>query len=524
MQELNARQVPDEIAGRPRIVGSSSHTECLYSYIRKIGQQLFTPSFFKQLFPNELSTRKSIIVQSYQKKSKLPQARSISENLKTGDLNLTPVFETFKKLAKTNLNQIIAISDFCILYCTFVILVTSNDGDNELQALYFLKQLLHIEIPLRISEDAILFAVLVKQGDSPPKVRGHSIQALASLAEHDNSIIPRLEAGSIHHDTSLASLCKEALSSIDKTHLQPQEPTLEFILIPSDASEETVYRMLTNFETLIQSGQLPPDSIKFNQNVIQSLKNHITSPRILEKGSNILKHTLYNNENTVFPLEMISDVLSFCFSILSGELFLNGDTSFEAIESIQELSNIIFSNTPPDVLLNSICTSIATSSDSVANLLLDKLKEYLKYTNQEIPQNYVDDLINSIDAFHPTLTKPSFLARNGNPIYNQLEESIRNLFNSETVFEEMERIISLKNPDLINSYPMYLRGFLQRAYLLYNGVEIEGINETQRIVMNEMLRNYRNMSENDIKENGKFGVNTLKRQLDDMNELQAQSW
>ena len=529
IQMLQARELPVEIRGRPRIVGNYDHVEILYSYTRNLAGTLFNPSFTTILFPKELSALKQIITKCYQK-SKIARKSSIVPDYDPDTnkpvFSLSKVFEKFKIIMKNNPKQIIAICDFCLLYCAIIILICDGD-DNQLQALYFLKQVLRLEIPLRTYENSILFAVLVKQGNSEPTPKGHSIQALALMAERDQLIAQRLQAGTTHKDQVLASLCQDAISLMNKSgETQQVLNKNQFQEIPIDSSEAVVEKTLANYENLIYNGSFPTDIIKFMRNVIQLIKKHSDSPLIIEKGTLCIQKSISSCKN--IPLEMISEILILCFTILSGEHFLNGsnENSFDALEAIKELTNTIFSIIDPNILLPGIAASIATSSNLVTNLILDRLNEYLKMVNENISQKQLDEIISTIDAFHPSITLPLFLSQRRNSVnaFENMSLSIERLLNSDTVFQEMEEIVSKRDPKLIENYPIYLKGFLQRAYCLYNDEEIPEMSESQKKLVKSMMNDYHSINKEDLINNGKFSIDTLQNQYNNLIKPQNERW
>jgi hypothetical protein len=105
-----------------------------------------------------------------------------------------------------------------------------------------------------------------------------------------------------------------------------------------------------------------------------------------------------------------------------------------------------------------------------------------------------------------------------------MAESIRRLMDAETVFEEMEAVISDGDSEKILEYPLYLRGFLQRAFFLYRKTEPLGMAENQRVLAQEMMTAYRSMEPEDLLPGGKYSVEVLSAQFDEMRTQQQPGW
>lgn len=530
MQALAARSVPKEIAGKPMLYGKPEQIETLFTYVRSLAQQLFITQFSKQLFPNSLSAITNISISNSTRRKSRSSVRnsSIAPDLgvdfetASAKLNLTEPFDQLKRLMKTKRSQMLAITDFCLLYSGLIVLVCENN-DNQLTALLFVKQFLQLEIPNRPNELAILFACLVRQYDADPRVRGHAIEALAIMSDISQDVRMRVEAGAEHNRQELAEFCRDVLKLTTGSQMRQLKPP-EFAEIPNEATAAVASDMLASFCESIESGNAPPDPVSFMENVVDTMRRFDTEPSILEKGAECLQNTL--NLCHTIPVEIITWILELCFTILSGEAFLNGDDSFDAVEAIQKLSNDVFDKMPPEILLPAISGTIAETPDSHLPLLMNKLKEYVKYSGESIDPALISEIAATLDAFHPTFNgRPDFLRSVSEPApeSENLSESVRKLTDPDTVFEEMEAIVEHGDSTVIQNYPVYLRGFLQRAFYLIREIEPIGMTEEGRQLAEEMMENYRTMKDEDLLPGGRFSLDALSSQLEHMKNERS-SW
>jgi hypothetical protein len=268
MQTLSARTVPEQLSGHPRIFGNPEQADLLYTYTRSIAQQIFVLGFLKLLFPTSIAAMKNMVVADYaRKKSRIPSARHSSATpdiaseieATTDHLNLYIPLDQLKSHMRMRRSQILAIADFCLLYGASVVLFCEKDDENRLQALFFLRKLLQLGITARPCEFAILFAILIRQGDADARIRGHSVDVLAQLADHSVDIYSRLEAGSAHHDQVLAAVCTDA---VQRTTSRPEAlspPNHEdFPDLPPEAPPDVVAKILTADKEALLQGRGPP--------------------------------------------------------------------------------------------------------------------------------------------------------------------------------------------------------------------------------------------------------------------------
>jgi hypothetical protein len=410
----------------------------------------------------------------------------------------------------------LAIADFCLLYGASVVLFCEKDDENRLQALFFLRKLLQLGITARPCEFAILFAILIRQGDADPRIRGQSVDVLAQLADHSGDIYARLAAGSAHSDQVLAAVCTDA---VQRTTSRPEAlspPNHEdFPDLPPEAPPDVVAKILTADKEALLQGRGPADPALFVRNALHAVTRFANVPLILERGSECLRTSLSLCES--IPVALASQMLTFCFGILSGESFDNDGDSFDAVEAVQNLANTLFEMLPPVILLSAIAAIVVTSTDQPLPLLLNKLNEYVKFSGAEIPPDSLADVAEALDTHHPEFSpRPDVLPP---PVVSQMDamqRSIERLLDPETVFEEMEAVIADGDSRKILDYPVYLRGFLQRAFFLFRHAEPIGMSEQQRTLAASMAEQQRTMTAEDLLPGGRFALDTLTAQLEEL--------
>jgi hypothetical protein len=512
MQAMDSRSVPKELSGKPRIYGNVDQSEKLYNYTRTLAQQIFTPNFCKILFPNGLSAMKSVVIGNFQmKRSKIPLARKPTEvkseiQSSSGQLQLTDAFESLKKLVKIRRSQILAITDFCLLYVAVILLVCERD-DLLLPALYFLKHFLHIGIPQRSSEIGIVFALLVRQGNADAKIRGHVIDILAQLAGISEDIYARLQTGSSHHDVVLAALCAEAIERIpmpgntDRAVKPPQ-----FAEIPVDCPQQTAVSMLSTSVAALRNGQVPPDPISLIRSVIRAMSNFGDSAAVIENGASCLHLTCGLCES--LPLEFVAQMLEICVAVLCG----CGDET----GAVQSLFDALF-RLPAEMIITGASSVIAQTKGEYLPFLLGKVKEYVESSPVVINPRLLSEMRANLDAFHPSFAgNIDFLGASDGSPYDAMALSVKRLMDADTVFEEMEAIIGSRDPSKLDNYPLYLRSFLQRAYVLYTREVPRGMSEWNRNLADRMIQAYDNMKPEDVIGDGEYSIDTLSKKLESL--------
>jgi hypothetical protein len=415
-----------------------------------------------------LATRKEITIsKTKQISEKIPLKQTAITMQNDKSLNVVDAFDLLNGSTRTNLSTILALTDFSILYSSLVIVVSDNDKNTE-AALYFLKQFFQYKIPERPSEIGILFAVLIVVHHFPSAILGHPKILLSMVITIDQNSMNKLLAGADCKKKELSDFCKETLQ-----YLHSSDQKLvgdDFVHLINDASDEnTVIRTLNSNLQIVKSGKIPDSVSDFISNNLKTMLSFSHSASILLLSSQVISVCLKFNSQIQIPL--VSDLLDFCFSFLSGETFLSGEKGFQATESIQHLIDNAFDLIVPQILLPSIA-AVATTQLSPLALLTEKLREYV--FSHEVDPNLLGEISQQFDYYHPG-QHPSFLpVLNSRFPFLNIPESAQRLLDAETIFEELDAIIQTKNFNLIDQHPSYLRNFLQNSFLIFDVCDISG--------------------------------------------------
>jgi hypothetical protein len=190
--------------------------------------------------------------------------------------------------------------------------------------------------------------------------------------------------------------------------------------------------------------------------------------------------------------------------------------------AVRSLFDVLF-QLPPEIVLTGACSAIAQTKGEYLPLMLEKVKEYVQNWPDPINPRLLSEIGVNLDAFHPSFeNNVDFLGMSNGSGYDAMALSVKRLVNPETVFEEMETIIGARNPSLLENYPLYLRGFLQRAYVLYTREIPDGMPEWNRSLADGMIQAYDNMKPEDMVGDGEYSVGTLSKRLESLRHAARQ--
>jgi hypothetical protein len=217
------------------------------------------------------------------------------------------------------------------------------------------------------------------------------------------------------------------------------------------------------------------------------------------------------------PVEFASQILELCSNVLSGiASFPNEEEGFEVSEAAKNLCDALFENLDREILLMGLGAAMAKSTDSHIPFLVEKLKEYMQHVRDPVNPRLLAEIEANLEAFHPQIRERIDFPRPTTPMYNEMADSIARLMDPETVFEEMESLIAKRDPNFLENYPLYLRGFLQRSYVLYTRDVPEGISDANRELAERMIASLETMSTEDLIGDGAFSVDTLSARLESL--------
>jgi len=504
-QHMNSRQAPPEISGRQKIIGNEKQLETLFNYTRTLAQSMFLPGPFKDFYPGAFSTLKQSVQSSFSTKNQGSRKSSIAPSSGIDasqiDVNLANAYEILNNLLVSNTDVLLLITDFCLLYSAITIAVCIED-DNSQKALFFLKKLLTLDLPKRNNEFNVLFAVLLRTNFSSPIVRGHTIQVVSLLVRHDEGLISRLQAGTDYQNAAIASMCQEILQLVggtdqskQLTHLKSTFPSLN----PTD-DEDLCVLSLQRMNEYLENGIEVSDYQEIIRGIIITIERFEESASIIFYSSKCIISLL--SRKLTIQTELLSQLLSLFLRVLRVGHQIHGNESFEARDSSILAIDKLFAETPPHDLFVAISGTIAIIDEEMLSYEMEMLTEYVDH-NSIMPNNSVsNDIYSQIKSFHPEFSKiPHFITPSSNEFdsLDSMTDSIHRLLSSDTVFEEMEKIIQQDDLSIIMSYPVYLRGFLLRSYVLITGKIPKDIEDDQKLLIEEMLSQYSRITEEDLR-------------------------
>jgi hypothetical protein len=511
------RKLPNELTGRSQIVGNENQIEILFNYTKGIGRTIFTMSVYDILFPKFFipveSTRLSIMStgsrgSSIGLGSKIPihktSGTNVSDSPSEDELSLEESFNIFSGLMKRQSGKIIFLTDFFLLYISVVLVLgTDSAGQN---ALRFLNTFLDLG-EIRTAEANVLFGILIRIFDRRG-FRCSIISATVKLARLDHSLVERLENGITHRNSKLSNLCSEILEQIGK---QGRSDRARFLEISQSATEESAVESLGRFVEILEDNGQPEDIVHFIVNIVTVMTRFKTSSIVLERGSACVESVLPFTSN--LSNELIFELLSICFSILSGETFLTGDNAFPAVEGLQRLLNQITTTVRPQIFVSVLIPLIAESKGVKLESVLEVLSNFIRESH--IEREFIDRLCQIFVAFHPDLEIPSCLI-DSNQIpdeFTLIEKSLNRLCNPHQVVLELINIMEEHADGDFTGYPIYLQGILQIAWITMIGTRPPDTDDGLWSLVEDIRAQVQNIPEEDLSAS-EFGPRALKEQLE----------
>ncbi|EAY15323.1 hypothetical protein TVAG_223990 [Trichomonas vaginalis G3] len=302
--------------------------------------------------------------------------------------------------------------------------------------------------------------------------RSSAAKNILQSNEPVKSNIPTVRSSKkVHKEKVVKEAVEIPVEKVDEVIVK-EKPT--FTMIPPTANEAESTEILMNAINLIYEENMPENKVQFFTNYAQAMLKFSQSSQLLSISSTCMT-ALFQEKFEAVPSEVLAEVLSLCFSINCGDIFLEGEDSFEAQESIKGFINQSIENTPVKTLVKSICSIIQQSSGNKLQFILDSLKESDNLKSAaEIELRAISDVLSS---FHPEITLPEFLPEPSIPDVSDItkikgqsnenvsvEESIARLLNEEVVGDELLRLVANSKDGKFEEFPASIRVVLHAAW------------------------------------------------------------
>ena len=466
---MNSRHLPDELKGRPKIIGNEEQVSALFRYTKKIATQFFSASALKNLFPSHFTpdnaSRLSFMSASSRSSisgSRIPVRRSSvtpAVDLKSeGDTSLASGFKVLSNLILDNRQKATELTDFILLYIATAMAIGTEETISN--ALTFLEKFLKLG-SIRAAEANILFAVMLRLCEVSRSFRKPVVSSLAKLATIEGTLVDRLENGTTHRNAELSGLCTDVLKTMGRTNTA----TDRFGSISDEADELSAIESLNKFvDTLEDNGQ-PSDMINFIRNITSVMSRFPQSVTILERSAACLDSVL--PFSPAVPFELIYEILSVCLTILSGEVFLEGPDSFDAVEALQSLQTTIFTKVPPNTVAEAMIGLVAQAQGPKLEATLKLLDAHV--ADHDIPENILRRIAENMTAFHPGQKLPDYLQFTDVLQIDEIDPisvSLERLCNPDTFSSELASILARSPDGSFEGYPEEITEILQCAWIL----------------------------------------------------------
>lgn len=491
------RSLPESLVEHAKIVGNTKELEQIFHYCKSIASEYFSDKVTKHLFPSTFAPSQASRIsfmstnsrESISSVSMIPISRKSSMAPainQDGSFSLNPGFKRLNSLLTTNPKQILALTDFCVLYCSLVIAIC--DAKNVEHAFDFLDQFFGLEIK-RTTELGIILQVLFHAGYDGSQFREKAIKAISNIMKLDESLKERVVNGSTSSDSQIQNLCEAVLK---ESGIKPAKPS--FRTIPPTSDEEQTIEIFMGAIDLMSDSVMPENQSEIIRNYAQTMLRFSQSSQILNIAATCLT-AFFQEQNENIKPEVLAEVLSLCFSISCGDIFLEGDDSFEAQESIKGLMELSIQNTPTKTLLKSFCSIIQQSSGNKLLFVLDTMKSTDNIITAEKAE--LQNISDVLFSFHPNLTIPEFLPQPSTPDVESIvsldtaesisvEESVKRLLDEETVCDEIIRIVNNSKDGNFDGYPEYLRSTLAAAWNEASPVpDVDELIEEAKIILGD---------------------------------------
>lgn len=457
--EIKNLRLPNEIL-EVKTRYKKEHIEIIHKFTKELGFKIFLNNIQQMFFPREFN----ILVSNCGKdKNEIQKLKQVNEALKILD-----------NLLDERPKDLLRIKSFVFLYCSLIVLICSNHETKR--ALIFLKRFLdfYSDIDKFLNEAFVAFHSIMFTKSSDESVKGFSQQILAIIGAKHEQLRNRLIMGRDSKNKFISENCSRACDLI--VHSSSQFGT-GYIQVPVGEDKNSALAILDQNIENIHNTDTFDNKQAVLRNIVNVLQNFESEYDVVLKAYELflLAFDKIFDESTKMDqtiTNLLGEIIVFCFQ--------NVEKSF-AVDESDRVINEIFEKSDKTQLLNSIESVIDGTDDSILNRIekmvttlgdddLEMMKD-ARIVNQDI-QKGSELRISDID---------------------DIVFSISRMMDPEGIFPEMERIVGLKDPLIIEKYPSYLRGFLFRAYVLYNDTIPENIPDDQLRIVNDMLAKYKNI-------------------------------
>ena len=498
---------------RPNLEKNFHCFSIIYSNAKNIAKNYFEDKFYRVLFPPDFDSA----CLAYSKGDITAGKQTFGYAKKNQNcINLAYPLSELMNLINTKKSLMLNLTDFVFLYITSILCICQDEG-NLKSALDVLNIFLQSHIK-RLDEIKFLFSSLLITLKVTKSINIHNqaIAALARLCELDSITLERIELGNIREDTppELAQICKEVIKYVPKEklkYIQVFPKTLDemqnFAQITPDYGPESAVKRLEQLKSIYQTGHFPPQPVEMLANTIETMKRLITEQPVIVSGFHCIQ--LLIPQCSPAP-SVFGDVLALA-------------SHFPGEESAEQIYNLIFSDSL-DILVivqsvEGAISYIIDPNDIV--VLMERFAVFAepRIQSHQISEYYLHEIVNCLlmhEYAIPNYLMPFFNQDSANN-FQGIEESIKSLLNPETVFEETEKIVFQGDGSIIEYYPLYLRGYLQRAFYIYRNNPAPGMSQEEQAKVQRYQEMFSQMTPEELN-TGPYSFTQMSQQFKNLQE------
>lgn len=470
-ENAKTRNVPEELQGKPSIIGNEQKILCLYQYTQNIAHAFFSLPYYKKLFPDQFKGPSDYSRLSFMSKNSFKSTKSTKSHIPImnrkksfpfdpdpldevppSEIDFKPAFKLLEKGLNENQKKMLELTDFCLLYPSLILSVNLNSSNVILE---FLDKFLDLK-STKTHESNILFAVLIGIYDKVYK-KDTIISVLGKLAKLEESIRNRLINGTTHQ--TLSPLCIKVLNSVDIDYQNDNTQSSDM-----KSAEAEAIQILSEFLESLASGGQPSDFSDFLLSIACVMERFENSAMVLEHAATCAESILkYYTEPSI---EVLHKFILICSKILSKDFTLEGENSVDANESIQALYFGIFKNIPVTYLERVVSSAIAEANGTILDVIITKLQEIYTKNLIHFDDCFYKTNIDMLKIFHPEYQIPECFTVFTKDQIQKYQESLERLSNPETLADEVEKIVSLSEDGDFSNYPNEYITMLRTSWII----------------------------------------------------------